>query len=82
MDSLLFDLLTTVSPYGKESLISDIILKAINKGKKHKKKVISRLDVKGNLIVQVGDYKNLRLCSVLIWILYKLTYQLVRLTYD
>ena len=24
MDSLLFDLLTTVSPYGKESLISDI----------------------------------------------------------
>ena len=58
MDSLLFDLLTTVSPYGKESLISDIILKAINKGKKHKKKVISRLDVKGNLIVQVGDYKK------------------------
>ena len=58
MDSLLFDLLTTVSPNGKESLISDIILKAINKGKKHTKKVISRLDVKGNLIVQVGDYKK------------------------
>lgn len=58
MDNLLYDLLTTVSPYGKEKLISDIILEALAKGTKKRKGYKAHLDVKGNLIVRVGDYKK------------------------
>ena len=58
MDNLLYDLLTTVSPHGKEKLISDIILEALAKGTKKKKGYKAHIDVKGNLIVKVGDYKK------------------------
>ena len=62
MDNLLYDLLTTVSPHGKEKLISDIILEALARGTAKKKgyKVDwnAHIDVKGNLIVKVGDYKK------------------------
>ena len=62
MDNLLYDLLTTVSPHGKEKLISDIILEALARGTAKKKgyKVDwnAHIDVKGNLIVRVGDYKK------------------------
>ena len=62
MDNLLYDLLTTVSPHGKEKLISDIILEALAKGTKKKRGYKldwnAHLDVKGNLIVKVGDYKK------------------------
>ena len=54
MDSLLFDLLTTVSPHGKEEPIVDMIIKAISKHGK------CEVDVLGNLIVKVGDYKKSR----------------------
>ena len=58
MDNLLYDLLTTVSPHGKEKLISDIIMKALTSGtNKRKRNFEIRVDVKGNLIVKVGDYK-------------------------
>jgi len=59
MDNLLYDLLTTVSPHGKEKLISDIIMKALTSGTtKRKRKFDMRIDVKGNLIIKVGDYKK------------------------
>jgi len=59
MDNLLYDLLTTVSPHGKEKLISDIIMKALTSGtNKRKRNFEIRVDIKGNLIVKVGDYKK------------------------
>lgn len=53
MDSLLYDLLTTVSPHGKEASIVNIILGAISK-----KDIEYKIDPKGNLIVRVGDCKK------------------------
>ena len=59
VDNLLYDLLTTVSPHGKEKLISDIITKALISGTtKRKRNFTMHLDVKGNLIIKVGDYKK------------------------
>ena len=59
VDNLLYDLLTTVSPHGKEKLISDIIIQALTSGtNKRKRNFTFQLDAKGNLIVKVGDYKK------------------------
>ena len=59
VDNLLYDLLTTVSPHGRENLISDIIIQALTSGTdKRKRNFTTHLDVKGNLIVKVGDYKK------------------------
>ena len=51
IDPLLFDLLRTVSPHGKESKINEILLKFISKVQPD---ITPHVDVKGNLIVQIG----------------------------
>lgn len=51
IDSLLFDLLRTVSPHGKESKVNEILLKFISKVQPD---ITPHVDVKGNLIVQIG----------------------------
>tara|TARA_R100000329_G_scaffold43538_1_gene40691 strand:- start:7362 stop:8831 length:1470 start_codon:yes stop_codon:yes gene_type:complete len=58
MDSLLYDLLTTVSPHGKEKPVADIIIKAISKYAK------CHVDDKGNLIASVGDSKVMFSCHM------------------
>ena len=52
IDPLLYDLLSTVSPYGKESKVNELLLAFIAKAQP---KVTPHVDVKGNLIVQIGE---------------------------
>ena len=58
MDSLLYDLLTIVSPHGKEKPVTDTIINAIGKYAK------CHVDVKGNLIANVGDSKVMFSCHM------------------
>ena len=51
IDPLLFDLLRIVSPHGKESKVNEILLKFISKVQPD---ITPHVDVKGNLIVQIG----------------------------
>ena len=54
IDPLLFDLLTTVSPSGKEDVIVPIIKKYIGWDKAFGKELCVQVDKKGNLYVRVG----------------------------
>jgi hypothetical protein len=51
IDPLLFDLLRTVSPHGKESKVNEILLTFISRVQPN---ITPHVDVKGNLIVQIG----------------------------
>jgi len=51
IDPLLYDLLSTVSPHGKEAKVNELLLAFIAKAQP---KVTPHVDVKGNLIVQIG----------------------------
>ena len=53
IDPLLFDLLRTVSPHGKESKINELLLAFISKVQPD---ITPHVDVKGNLIMQIGKH--------------------------